>query len=94
MVILLRSGATIDRQRFIDEAAARGLSLQTTAMSTYLVDEFNVPLPDGFIDDLRRVRPSLGERIEYWARERQTQPWAGGLFHLNTHWRLTRRAHR
>lgn len=94
VALLLRATPTLDADRLVTAAAARALSLQSAAMLAYLAESFGVPLPAGLIERLRAAPIGPGERLEYWARQRQAEGWGGAAFHLHTYWRLTRRGQR
>lgn len=90
VLLLVRSGATIDWERVCDDAQKRELALLVAAMLDYLRETFAAPIPPEPIRRLRSGRVQVGQRVEYWARRRQRARWGGLTFHAHRYWRLTR----
>jgi hypothetical protein len=88
-VTILRASSSIEWQRVIAMAERRNMTLQLAAMLRYLSHTFEVSVSESIFTQLASMRPSLGQRIEYWARSRQQARWRGIVFHTHKYWRLT-----
>jgi len=68
---ILRSGAALDWERFIELAAALTLNLTLAHMLIYLTTEFDAVLPPGVTERLLDTAHSRYERLEYAIRSRR-----------------------
>ncbi len=88
-LLLLRSPAVIDWDRVCADAEQRELALLVAAMLVYVRDTFAAPVPTEPITRLQHSHVKIGQRIEFWARNRQRARWRGLAFHAHRYWRLT-----
>lgn len=65
MMILRESGLIIDWHRLLNEARHRCLVLPLKKTLIYLHEVFAAPIPTEIISNLKRMRPSLTERMEF-----------------------------
>ena len=67
-MVLLGSGVQVDWERLFEQASQRALSLPLAAALGCLVERFDVPVPSGFLDRLKRLPVSRDERREFHTR--------------------------
>jgi hypothetical protein len=66
MMILREAGLIIDWHRLLNEARHRCLVMPLKKTLIYLHEVFAAPIPAEIISNLKRMRPSLTERMEFY----------------------------
>lgn len=88
VTILATRGDAVDWPRLVAQARDRRLAVQVREALTFARDELGAGVPDEVVTELRAVRPSRAERIEYWARSRPPSLTRGALLHIFDYERL------
>ncbi len=70
MMVLREAGSKIDWNRLLQEARGRRLVVSLKKSLTYLYDGFAAPIPTDIMATVKRLKPSVTERLEFWMNSR------------------------
>ncbi|MCE5195437.1 MAG: nucleotidyltransferase family protein [Nitrospiraceae bacterium] len=70
IMLMQETGSNINWQRLFHEARSRCLVMSLKKTLGYLHEVFNTPLPSDITSNLRKLNPSLTERMEFWMNGR------------------------
>lgn len=85
MMIFRRDGERIDWAALLDRARRPGLTLPLVDGLGFLAKEFDVPVPDNVIDELRRRPIAWRERAAHWAWNTRPPVGTDALVRLEQH---------